>query len=44
MSIMWIWWMTQLAFIFLAEISRYIIIGLILVAAVKVVLTKFVRC
>jgi len=38
MSIMWIWWMTQLVFIFLVEIFRYIIIGFILVAAAKIIL------
>jgi hypothetical protein len=43
MSIMWVWWMTQLAFIFLVEIFRYIIIGFIAVAAVKIVLRRFAR-
>lgn len=32
MSIMWIWWIAQLVFIFLVEIFRYIAIGLILLS------------
>jgi len=43
MSIMWVWWITQLMFIFLIEVFRYIVIGFILVAATKIVLRRFIR-
>ena len=43
MSIMWIWWIAQLVFIFLVEIFRYIVIGLILVAAAKMLLARLAR-
>jgi len=40
---MWVWWMTQLAFIFLVEIFRYVAIGFLLFWVAKVVLRKIAR-
>jgi hypothetical protein len=43
MNPLWIWWMFQLTLIFLADISRYILVGCVLALVAKIVLRKFQR-
>jgi len=40
---MWVWWMTQLVFIFLVEVFRYIAVAVIVFLVVKNILTRFAR-
>jgi hypothetical protein len=40
---MWVWWMTQLVFIFLVEVFRYIAVGVIIFLVAKNILTRLAR-
>jgi|688.fasta_scaffold15897_14 hypothetical protein len=37
---MWVWWMTELVFIYFMEVSRYLAIGAVLFVVAEIVLRR----